>query len=116
MLFRPNLDCEISKIESRNVYGEEVMSAPVKTRCAIIKMNITNVQTTVRADSSASRGAARETIGMAVLLFPVGTDVNLDYQIAVSGYKLRVTGMFPRHDLRGKLDHYEVTAAIWGKE
>lgn len=114
-LFKPNLDCTISKPSGKNLYGEEVLSAPVNSRCAIIKLEITIEHSSVRADSSASRGAAREFQGSATLLFPASVSVQHDDLVEVAGHKLRVLGTFPRHNLQGVLDHYEVTCGIWGK-
>lgn len=114
-LFKPNLNCLIRKPGSKNVYGEEQLGSAIPAKCSIIKLDISILPTTVRADSSASRGAAREFVGQAKLLFPLDANVELDDQVEVSGYKLRVVGIFPRHDIRGSLDHIEVMTAIWGK-
>lgn len=114
-LFRANLACVIRKPGTTNVFGEEQLGPAANARCAIIKLKITSDKTTVRADSSASRGAAREAVGEAELLFPVSTDIGFDDQIEVAGWLLRVTGIFPRHNLQGVLDHQQVYCAIWGK-
>lgn len=115
-LFKPNLDCQISRHTGMNVYGEESLAEAVKARCAIIKLEINVEKSSVRADSSASRGAGREYQGIAKLLFPTTVSVGLDDQVEVAGYKLRVLGVFPRHNLQGIYDHLEAVCGIWGKE
>lgn len=114
-LFRPNLDCTVRRKGATNVYGEETFSDPVTVRCAIIQLKITTEKSSVRADSSATRGAAREYIGEAKLLFLPGDAPSTDDRIDVSGFKLHVIGSFPRHDLQGALDHIEIFCGIWGK-
>jgi hypothetical protein len=114
-LFRPNLDCVVRRKASTNVYGEETLSDPVTVRCAVIQLKIITEKSSVRADSSASRGAAREYIGEAKLLFLPDDAPGTDDRIDVSGFKLHVIGSFPRHSLDGVLDHVEVFCGIWGK-
>jgi hypothetical protein len=113
-LFSPNLDCTIRRVIGRDVYADEILSAAFRARCAIVKLEISVLPTSVRADSAASRGAAEEFIGTARLLLPATVQISPQDQIEVSGYKLRVTSIFPRHSLQGKLDHYEINCGIWG--
>lgn len=114
-LFRPNLDCTVRKRTGTNIYGEEALGVPVAARCSVIEMRMGIERSSVRADSSASRGSAREYIGEAKLLFPATADIDLDDQVEVNGFKLRITSFFPRHSLQGVLDHFEVQAGIWGR-
>lgn len=114
-LFRPNLDCLVRSRSGANVYGEETLGEARKARCAIVELHMRVVRSSVRADSSASRGSAREHEGEARLLFPTTVELNLDDQVEVAGYQLRVVGIFPRHNLQGVLDHMEVECATWGR-
>lgn len=114
-LFRPNLDCKIAKRTGTNVYGEETLGAPKAARCAIIELKLTVDRSSVRADSSASRGSAQEYQGTAKMLFPATIDLARDDQVQVLTHKLRVVSIFPRHSLNGVLDHYEVELTVWGK-
>lgn len=115
-LFKPNLNCYISKNIGTNVYGEEQLNPPIKERCAIVKLKVSIESSSVRADASASKGAAREFHVEAKILFPVNTAVVFDDQIIVAEHKLRVVGIFPRHNINGVLDHYEIHAVNWGKQ
>lgn len=112
-MFIPNLYCTITKAGSVNVYGEEQPGLTTPARCAIVKLLGREEKTSVRADSSASRGNAQEVTADAVLLFPPNTVIGMDDKITVVGQTLRVSGIWPRHDLRGRLDHYQVEAMKW---
>lgn len=114
-LFKPNLDCTVRRKAGTNAYGEESLGDPIPARCAIVRMNRTAEQSTVRADSSASRGAAREFIGAAQVLF-LPTDLVADDQVEILGNLLRVKSVEPRLDIRGRLDHIEVNLVAWGKK
>lgn len=113
-MFRPNLTCTISVSSGQtDVYGQPTPSTQVKERCAIVKLNIQNVKSSVRADTSATRGNARELTADSVILLAKNTVANIDDIIEVSGAKLRIMSKFPRHSVAGELDHYEITAAVW---
>lgn len=114
-LFKPNLTCQVRTPNGKNAYGEETLGPPTLVPCAIIYLRSAVRESSVRADSSPSRGAAREKVIEAKLLTVANAAVKLDDQIEVAGYKLRVSSVFPRHDLEGVLDHYEIEATIWSK-
>ena len=113
-LFKPNLDCLLRERTGTNVYGEETLGQAVKSRCSIIQLKIQSLKSSVRADSSATRGSAREVTAEGTLLFPTTSPVKLDDQVEVAGYKLRVVSVFPRHNLQGVFDHLEVEVTVWG--
>lgn len=114
-LFKPNLNCLLRQRTGTNVYGEETLAAAVADRCAIIELKIQNLKSSVRADSSATRGAAREVTAEGRLLFPTTSPVKLDDQIELAGYKFRAISVFPRHNLQGVFDHIEVEVTVWGR-
>lgn len=114
-LFQPNLTCQIRRLSATNVYGEEELGQPVTAQCAIVKLRRFVETSSVRADSSASRGTAREIQIEGKLLFPYATVIAENDQVEVSGLKVRVIGVFLRHDLRGKPDHLEVEVTAWAK-
>jgi hypothetical protein len=113
-MFRPNLTCIISVSSGEtDVYGKPMPATRVTERCAIVKLDIKNTKTSVRADTSASRGNARELIADSVILLTKNTVANIDDIIEVSGATLRIASKFPRHNVSGELDHYEITATNW---
>ena len=76
-MFRPNLTCIISVSSGEtDVYGKPMPAKRVTERCAIVKLDIKNTKTSVRADTSASRGNARELIADSVILLTKNTVAN----------------------------------------
>lgn len=115
-MFNPNRKCLLQLSSGKtDVYGQPTPSTYVEEGCTIVSMMINNTKSTVRADSSASRGSAMELESKSVLLLTAETQATVDDVIEIDGYKLRIMGMFPRHDIRGKLDHYQVEATFWSK-
>lgn len=113
-MFRPNLTCTISVSSGKtDVYGQPTPSTKVKERCAIVKLDVKNLKSSVRADTSATRGNARELTADSVILLAKNTVANIDDILEVSGVTLRVMSKFPRHSVSGALDHYEITATVW---
>ena len=69
MSLKPTNDCLVTKRGGTDLYGKEVAGATFKARCSIVKLALASVKTSVRADSSGSRGNAEETTAGARLLF-----------------------------------------------
>jgi hypothetical protein len=112
-LFNPNTPCLIYATGAKHdLYGQPKLSIRAREKCAIVKMVLAAQKTSVRADSSASRGAADEVIADAVLLFPPYTKVGVDDLIDIMGVALKVTGKAPKVSLDGRLDHYRVSCMI----
>jgi len=114
-MFQPNVLCALTQATDRtDLYGNPIMGRVRPAKCGIVKLRVGDQNATVRADSSASRGAAQEIVADAVLLFPHIYGVKVDDVINIIGYTLKVTQVFPRHNVNGQIDHCQVEAMIWG--
>lgn len=111
-MFIPNKSCTISKRTGYDSWGKALYSNPVPAKCAIIKLTEAREKTSVRTDSSASRGNAEEIKSDARLLFPASTIINKSDIITILNFKLSVTSAFPRVDIPGNLDHWQVDAEM----
>ena len=114
-MFRPNLKCVVVKSTKNDLYG---MPQPGQRRSegfAIIKLDVQNQKTNVRADTSASRGNANELEADAKFLLTATTVAEIDDLIEYGGMVFRVMSLFPRHNLRGVLDHFEAGCAYWSR-
>jgi hypothetical protein len=101
------------KSNRRDRYGKAVYYTPVKTPCSVVKLEVSSVASSVRADSSASRGAAEQEEAAANLLFPPNVKIAIDDIVVVANVRLRITMTHQRfHAVTGSLDHIEVGAAI----
>jgi hypothetical protein len=115
-MFKPNLRCRIQIASGKNdVYGQPIPGRFVNERCAVVKMEISNEKTSVRADSSASRGNAIEEEVVSIILLTSKTQANKDDIIEVAGVKLRIVARHPRFDVTGRLDHYQISATMWSE-
>jgi hypothetical protein len=76
-------------------------------------MVMSNEKSAVRADTSATRGNAREMEADAVLLLAKNTVANIDDNVELMGHQFRIMSMHPRVDLLGDIDHYEVKCTYW---
>lgn len=112
-MFRPNITAQlIRKGGARDIFGQPSFGAPAPLRCAVVRLSTDMVPSTVRADSSASRGAAEETTAQAVILVPAATAIAVGDVIEVMGERVEVTGRHPRINTRGTLDHLEIRGKI----
>jgi hypothetical protein len=109
----PTLPVEIYRKVGFDLHGQPKFVRQCDQKAAPVRLVFNNQHTTVRTDSSGSRGHATETTADVVLLLLPHVDVRLDDQIQLLGYKLKVTQVHPRYTVRGKHDHTQIHCDIW---
>ena len=112
-MLRPCNFCLISKKTSVDLYGQESHLPAVSERCSIVKCRKYEQHTTVRADSSSSRGFANEFLSQNKILLLPATIASFDDKLTVANIVIRVTSLTPMYDVWGKLDHYELVGESW---
>lgn len=112
-MFITTLDCKIRKVTTLNQYAEEALGSVINERCAPVRLRHNQNHSSVRADSTASRGAADEDQADTIVLLTPGTQAELGDQLEVAGLKVRIVQRFPRHNMAGKIEHYEVRGEFW---
>jgi hypothetical protein len=114
MAFIPNQDCLVSKAaEETDDFGQVSFDEPVEERCAIVKLDLAREKTSVRVDSSGTRGNAQEFTANARILFTKDSIIAIGDKVEILGAVLRAVSKFPRHDIGGSLDHYQVDLEQW---
>ena len=113
MLMIPKIKCVVTKVGGVDLYGQELPGDSFKSKCAIVKLNTSSIKTSVRADSSASRGNAREVTHDARLLFSPKINLEIGDKVQINRVDLKVLGIFPRYTIAGALDHLQVDAELW---
>jgi hypothetical protein len=113
-MFTPNAKCRIQLASGKNnVFGQPVPGKWVTEPCSVVRVQIKNMRSSVRADQSAAGGTAMEIEADAVILLLPNTKANIDDILVADGYTLRILGIEPRRDAGGRMDHFAVTAVIW---
>lgn len=108
-MFRPNSTCYIRRItESFNVYGEAQFGDKELIPFAQVRYDTKAEDTTVRADSSATRGNTKEFQASGRLLVPISVKPNWGDLFIVHGKVFRAKQIEPRYNVLGILDHYQV--------
>ncbi|TSP13951.1 hypothetical protein [Cupriavidus campinensis] len=115
MLFKPNLDCLIHVANDKtDGYGRPLPATVVPERCAIVDLNLGAQKTSVRADSSATRGNAEEMVAAGQILLTKATRAGHNDIVEIYGIKYLITGKSPQVSVRGELDHWLITLVTWG--
>lgn len=113
-MFIPNAQCRVTGMGERfDVHGQPVPGAARIARCSIVKLASTRIKTSVRTDSSASRGFAQEREIAARLLFGKDEAIAEGDLIEIREFKLKVTASSPRYTVNGTLDHNQIDAEAW---
>jgi hypothetical protein len=114
-MFTPNNTCQLFVSSGKtDVYGQPLPEKTGVTEpCAIVRVTRTEEKTSVRADSSGSRGNAREIIAEAQVLLLPSTVINIDDIVMIGVDQYRVMMKHPQYNIVGVLDHYKIIAAMW---
>lgn len=113
-MYLPKNVCTVTKAsEEFDVYGKPIPGVSFKERCAIVAIVEKDEKTSVRSDSSASRGNSHEMLFDAVILFGPKTKTKIHDIVKINGYALEVMAQQPRYDIDGVIDHYQNELKIW---
>lgn len=116
MSFRPNQLCWVSQQRETNVYGEPVYDEPYLHEIGIVKLVGGADKTSVRSDSSASRGASEESLAMSKILFSKRRNPGVGSKVGYGAFTMRIAQVHPRYSVYGQLDHYECDLELWTDE
>jgi hypothetical protein len=109
-MFIPNTTCDLYvRTDTADNFGNFTY-LPVQTvKCAMIDLSLIVQKSSVRADTSGSRGQVEQQQGDAMFLFPKTVSIKLGDVIFKDGFWLEAIQAYPRRNLLGRLDHYQVT-------
>lgn len=105
--------CYVTKQVGTDLYGQATMGSTVQESCAIVRLRRESMHTTVRTDSSASRGHGDEAHANVLLLLEPTTTARIDDKLTVSNISIRIKDLHERYDVFGVLDHYECRGELW---
>lgn len=105
--------CQVRKAGGVNRYGQTVPGRAVDAACDVIELSFEQAQTLLRADSSASRGTAKEPGRMIRFLMAFDEDVDVGDIIAFQGDQFEVMYRRPRYDVLGEPEHLEAEGLQW---
>ena len=112
-MFIPNNKGVLKKFTSNNQYGEPQYAAGVIVPCGVVHLNKKITKTSIRVDSSASRGASEEFISVSKVLFKSNVIVKPEDRFELAGFTLKAIGIENRYSVSGNLDHFEVDFVEW---
>lgn len=102
----------LRKNDRRSITGRETFEPQRRIPLSVVTLKEDAVRTTVRADSSASRGAAEQLVHDAKVLIPILYSVKIGDVLKVRGLALTISGIHKRYDVFGVHDHNEIHAHI----
>ncbi len=109
-MFFPNTRCDLySRKAVKNNFVKPTYTGRISVPCAVIYLDVTVAKSSVRADTSGSRGQAEQEQGDAMLLFPRNLKLKLGDVVFKDDKWLEVIECEPRRDVLGKLDHHQIT-------
>ena len=108
-MFIPNGYCQIrSLLPTFNAYGEPDYGPKTTIPFAQVRYDTGITDSTVRADSSATRGNVKEFKASGRCLVPVTIKPTWGDIFIIHGKTFRAKQVEPRYNVLGQLDHYQV--------
>lgn len=104
--------CVITRPAGTNVFGEPLYSKGVPQACHVLRAVDKIADTTVRADSSGSRGHAEENLADLWMLIRPTIKIATNDMVDVQGMKFRIVSIQQRNTVFGEFDHFEVLGQI----
>ena len=112
--FRHNAIAKVYRVRENDFMGQPVYSVnPKRARVAVLYMHVGIQESSIRADRSESKARAEEPAGKVRILVHSDDSIELTDKVELHGHTLRVINMFPRHDLDGRLHHFQVDLEPW---
>lgn len=103
----------LQRVAGRDIHNRETFMPATQCPFGPVNLIIKDLKTTVRADSSASRGAADETTSTAKILVPAAVTINRGDKFSFQGQDYRVTTIHNRFSVFGEFDHQECDMQAW---
>lgn len=112
-MFTPNLVGKLFRASGYDNYGRPGFSDSF-VQCPFASVTLKKVaqKTSVRADSSASRGAADEIVSNARILVPAYIVIEIGDEFEFDGNRFRVMTKHVRRSVFGRVDHIECDLGI----
>lgn len=107
-MFIANLTGSLQKITGRDVHGRHELSPSMPCPFSPVSLANASTKTTVRADSSASRGSSDERVTeRGKVLIPTFISVSNNDIFTFQGIKYEIVMVHQRYSTGGRLDHFE---------
>ena len=108
-MFIPNTRADFYERSNKaNNFGRYSYLARRSIPCGVIFLNVSAKKSSVRADTSGSRGQAEQMEGDARILIPVFVKIKEGDVIFKDNLWLEVIEVEPRRNLLGQLDHFQI--------
>lgn len=108
MAFTPNIIGQLYKKDGYDKFGQPLTAGPFVCQLAVVNAKRKAQKTSVRADSSASRGAADEiTADLGRILFPIHMNISIGDMVVFDGGRYNIVSKHLRRSVIGVIDHIE---------
>lgn len=109
-MFIPNTTADVYRriVGDLDLFGRESFAPKETLPCGVVTYDVKVLKSSVRADTSASRGQAEQEEGIARFLFLPQSNLKQGDVIKKDGMSFEVIEVHIRRNVLGKIDHHEV--------
>lgn len=113
--FRPLAKAKLYRSTGYTIDGTVELGTPVEIGIAPVRLNSSVSQTSIRTDKSGSKARAEEVSYDARILIVPDAEFTHGDIIELFGLNYRIEVIFPRHEMTGQLNHYQVDLIRWSE-
>ncbi len=107
-LFLPQMTGTLHRFSAHDLYGVATYAGARQVGVGIVRLSSGVVRSSVRADSSASRGRSEEPQILGEVLLEAAANPGPDDKLVLRNISYRVISAEPRFDLLGNVAHHQV--------
>ena len=111
-MFIPNKTGILKRKTGVNIYGVASYDRGTPVPIGVVRLEVMSDPTSVRADSTASRGSAMEETALSRVLLSRNVKVARGDVLVIDGVELVVQSIWPRYAVSGALDHVQLDLLI----
>lgn len=112
-MIRPNVRGTWEQVTGRDLHGDPELGSPARIEAVIVEWDLGSDYTTVRADSSASRGYAREVVGAVIIYVKPSVAIARGDRVTLRGETLRVVSNKTQMNGMGCASHFVYGLEPW---
>lgn len=107
-LFIKKLQGQLAARSGTDIYGEAVFRAATPVWVMVVHLGAARLKTSVRADTSGSRGRSDEPNPTGKILLERAVNPKVEDRFDLDGVSYLISHVEPRYAAMGGLDHWEV--------
>lgn len=103
----------VSQMVGHDSKGKPRFSSKKPIRFSPVRMEVEMASTSIRVDKAGSKSRAEEDVAKGRMLVAPTAEFKRGDRFSFSGRTWRIVSIWPRYEMDGRLNHYQVDMVTW---